>query len=256
MRTVASLTFLACLLLSPVTGDARGYGRGPGHGTSPGNGTGLSTIIATLPYQELSPEEETGLEKMREEEKLARDVYQTLFTKWGMTVFSRIASSEQRHMDAVKALLDKYSRPDPVTDPTPGVFTDPELQQLYNDLVAQGQTSMVDALQVGATIEDLDIKDLYDLLAQTDNTDIQVAYQNLVKGSRNHLRAFVSLIFANDAAYGAQFLTQEQIDAIVASPRERGMVNENGEQISANCRGKGKQRRRASVNSSRLLLVQ
>jgi len=35
---------------------------------------------------------------MREEEKLARDVYLKLFDTWKLTVFSRIARSEQRHL--------------------------------------------------------------------------------------------------------------------------------------------------------------
>lgn len=45
---------------------------------------------------------------MREEEKLARDVYLTFGEKWGLTLFTNIAKSEQTHTDAVKTLLDRY----------------------------------------------------------------------------------------------------------------------------------------------------
>ncbi len=245
----AGLGLVVGLMILPMTCNARGMGMGRGGG----QGAGLSASIDSLPYQELSPEEESGLLKMREEEKLARDVYQALFAKWGITVFRNISTAEQRHMDAVKALLDKYGLQDPVTDPTPGVFTNPELQQLYDTLVQQGSVSMSAALQVGATIEDLDIKDLYDLLDQTDNTDIQLVYQNLAKGSRNHLRAFVSLLTANGDTYEAQFLSQEQIDAIVSSPRERGRIDADGNSVFGS--GRGRQGRNAAQNGVRLLLA-
>ena len=62
---------------------------------------------------------------MREEEKLARDVYLAMDDLWGLRVFSQISWSEQNHMDAVLAVLDKYGVLDPVGDNPTGVFTDP-----------------------------------------------------------------------------------------------------------------------------------
>ncbi len=229
--SIAGLTLMAGLLLTPVHSDARGNGQGRGGGQQPG----LSTVIAGLPMQDLSAEEELGLSRMREEEKLARDVYLTMYDKWNHIVFASIARSEQQHMDAVKLLLDKYNQVDPVAGHDRGVFTDPEMQALYNSLIARGNESLIDALQVGATIEDLDIKDLYDLLEQTDNSDIKTVYQNLAKGSRNHLRAYVSQLSYRNVIYEAQFLTQTQVDDIVTSARERGRLDENGDQVS----GKG-----------------
>jgi hypothetical protein len=204
-----------------MTGEARRVNPG-------GQQPGLSTVVRALPMQELSAEEEVGLTKMREEEKLARDVYQVLYQKWGHRVFSNIAQAEQRHMDAVKALLDKYNLPDPVTDSSVGLFTDPEMLDLYNSLVEQGQQSLIEAFKVGATIEDLDIKDLYDLLEQVDNEDIKTVYQNLAKGSRNHLRAFTTQLSLSGVTYEARFLTEEVINDIITSPRERGRVDANG----------------------------
>ena len=246
MRTInkltgpAALVLATAILVAPVQSDARGPGNGRGQ-------AGLSTVVASLPAQDLSAEEEIGLTKMREEEKLARDVYQVLYEKWGAQVFGNITQSEQRHMDAIKALLDKYNLPDPVTDPSVGVFTSPEMQELYEKLVAQGEQSLVEALKVGATIEDLDLYDLYELLDQTDNADIQRVYENLAKGSRNHLRAFTTQLSLNGVTYEAQFLTQEQVDDIITSPRERGPAGS-----SAGSRGHGRQA--GAMNGSRMLL--
>ncbi len=245
----AGLALVAGMLMAPVDGETRGKGYGQGSGG--GQQGGLATIVAGLPMQDLSVAEEVGLTKMREEEKLARDVYQVLYEKWNQQIFSNIAQSEQQHMNAVKVILDKYSLVDPITDSSIGLFTDLELADLYTSLVEQGQLTLVDALIVGATIEDLDIKDLYDLIEETDNTDIKVVYQNLAKGSRNHLRAFTYQLSIQGVSYEAQFLTAEQLNAIISSPRERGRVDENGEQVSGNMRS---DRQRGAMGGSRMLL--
>lgn len=228
------------MLLTPMAADAR-MGAGGG---SKGSQAGLSSIIANLPYQELSTMEEAGLIHMREEEKLARDVYQTLYEEWGLAIFINIAQAEQLHMTAIKSLLDKYNVPDPIIDLTAGVFPSEDMQKLYDELVEKGKVSSVEALYVGATIEDLDIKDLYDYLIETDNSDIKTVYQNLVKGSRNHLRAFVYQLSINGATYKAQYLTDEEIEDIVTSPWERGMVDEDGNPVTGGNMGGGQGGRR------------
>ena len=136
----------------------------------------------------LSEEEIAGLLFMREEEKLARDVYNQLYTIWGQPIFKNIAASEQTHMDQIKYLLNRYGLTDPAL--APGQFTDPNLQALYNQLIAQGSLSQADALNVGALIEKTDIADLQTHLAQTDQADIQLVYNNLMNASYNHLAAF------------------------------------------------------------------
>ena len=163
----------------------------------------------------LTPEEQEHLVFMREEEKLARDVYSILYETWGSLVFSNIAGSEQRHMDAVLRLLVKYGIPD-TAPPQIGAFNDPKLQELYRQLVRQGQTSLLDAMKAGALIEEVDIKDLRMAIDDTSRTDLRRIYGNLERGSGNHLMTFVSHIEAiSGERYVAQFLTQDEVDEIL-----------------------------------------
>jgi len=181
-------------------------------------------LIAGIPKSDLSEEEKAGLILMREEEKLARDVYITLGEKWGLPMFYNISRAEQVHTNAVKDLLERYDIEDPVENDDKGFFTSPKLKELYNSLVKQGSTSLMDALIVGATIEDLDIKDLDELIAKTDNEDIIVTYKNLNKGSRNHMRAFSRQINNRGDSYSPQFISGSEYAGILNSSHERGYV--------------------------------
>lgn len=192
---------------------------------------GMTPQVASMPYEEVSAAEAEALQFMIEEEKLACDVYTFLYETWNHRVFKNIARSEQTHMNAIQALLIKYGLDDPTLGSEAGVFQSPELAAMYDKLTSKGVVSLVDALHVGATIEDVDIKDLQEQIALSDNTDIRTVYQNLMKGSRNHLRAFVGQLEYNGGSYTAQFLTQEEVDAILAADHERGMVDADGNHI-------------------------
>lgn len=171
----------------------------------------------------VSEQTEADLTFMREEEKLARDVYLTLGEQWQLAVFDNIAESEQRHMDSVENLLDKYEIEDPVLDEsTLGDFTNPDLQSLYEDLLEDGAKSATDALMVGALIEEVDINDLLNALDTETATDVRKVYENLLRGSRNHLRAFVGKLENEGIVYEAQVLSQDEVDDIIDSPTERG----------------------------------
>jgi hypothetical protein len=178
--------------------------------------------INNLPKETLSAAEKTSLLVMREEEKLAKDVYVTLYKKWNLNVFNNISSSEETHTSAVLSLLQKYEIPDPVGNNAVGVFENTTLQKLYNDLVAQGSVSLLEGVKVGATVEDLDIYDLNEYMKNVDNQDITYVFQNLTKGSRNHLRSFYSQILSQNGTYKAQYITQTEFDEIVKSARETG----------------------------------
>ena len=73
-------------------------------------------------------------------------------------------------------------------------------------------------------MEDLDLSDVTRLLGQTDNRDVATVLQNLAKGSRNHLRAFVRQLTANGASYSARYLPAEKVAEIVAAAHERRVV--------------------------------
>lgn len=182
----------------------------------------LNSQVNNLPNEPLNTDERATLSFMREEEKLARDVYIFLYNKWALTIFNNISSSEQSHMDAIGQLLNKYNLPDPVGSNGYGIFSNPVLQNLYIQLTTQGSVSLLDALKAGATIEDLDIYDLKVALTKVDNQDITLVYNNLVKGSRNHLRSFYSNIINAGGTYTPQYITQTEFDAIINSPMETG----------------------------------
>jgi len=210
-------------MFAPITGFAISYGplywnKPPHYGIPYG-----IYYVKNLPKGDLSEKEKEELLYMREEEKLARDVYLTLYRKWKLPIFRNIARSEQHHMDMVGVLIEKYGLKDPAKDGI-GVFTNPHLQELYNQLVARGEKSLIDALKVGALIEELDITDLKKAMANTDNPDIRVVYANLMKGSRNHLRAFTRVLGRFGYSYRPKYLTPGEFKSIVSTPIERGFI--------------------------------
>lgn len=144
---------------------------------------------ALLKY--LTTAEKTGLIRMREEEKLARDFYITMNNKYNLRVFHNISSSEQQHMDALLNLINRYSVTDPVGVNAIGVFSDKSIQELYNKFIAKGNVSAAEALQTGIEIEQMDIKDLQEQIdILIDKTDLLRVYTNLQLASMKHLEAF------------------------------------------------------------------
>jgi hypothetical protein len=181
-----------------------------------GDGT-CQNLIDAVPISDLDSDEEAHLAFMREEEKLARDVYMALYSEYGAQIFWNISLSEERHTNAIKLLLDRYGLPDPAEGNAAGVFSDPGLQKLYSDLVASGKDSLLEALRVGATIEDLDYLDLEEALKNTDNDDLKIVYRNLQDGTRNHMRAFVFQLEAMGESYDAQFIEDATLEEILSS---------------------------------------
>lgn len=208
---------------------------------------GLLSLCSSLPVlaDVLDTGEATHLIFMREEEKLARDVYLTLSELYpAANTFSTIGDgSEQTHTDTVRDMLEKYGIPDPNSDANNlpdsiGVFTGADygwyFAEKYNALVERGTLSYLEALYVGAFIEELDMLDIVGcpkVIVETDNgigegecgleyTDepaLQTMYTHLVEGSKDHLRAYVKNIenFIGAGNYVAQVLTQEEVDAIL-----------------------------------------
>ena len=224
MITLAAALLLLAGTSYSVTGSAR-WGSGGPPGTTP-----------------LSAAEIEELVYMREEEKLARDSYLELGDEWGLIIFSSIAASEQRHMNSLEQMLDKYNIEDPIVDETDvGNFVNHVLQDLYNYLIEWGMTSMMDGLYVGGTIEEVDILDLEEAINVTDpdHEDLIATYENLLCGSRNHLRAFVGQIeMYSGEAYVPFMMSEDQVAEIINSPMEQrcGAGNRKGKGKSKNGR--------------------
>lgn len=197
-----------------------GAGRNGDDGVTELAGSDVAARLDSIPKGRPGADEIAGMVRMREEELLARDIYLALGDRWGTKVFANISSAEQTHTDAVKALLDRYAIADPAADHTSGTFTDPELQSLYSSLLADGSRSLVDALTVGATVEELDLADL--AARASDIADIAWVYTNLERGSRNHLRAFVRQLGRNGADFTPSYIAQSDFDSIISSDTERG----------------------------------
>lgn len=212
-----AIVMLATLLLACNT-ESSNAGYGMQHNAT----NQVSTPASSTAKTPLTQVEREGILLMREEEKLAYDVYLTLYARWQMPIFANISTSEKRHMDSMGRLIANYQLQDPITTTDTGVFTNPALQKLYHELVAQGSQSYVAALKVGATIEDLDIADLMKLNAATERADIKMVYDNLTKGSRNHLRAFTSALQQAGEHYQPQYLNEVLYQQIISTPKETG----------------------------------
>ncbi len=195
----------------------------------------VETDDAALDYNE-----KMHLMFMREEEKLARDVYQTLGTMYpDSVIFGNIDDSEQTHTMAVKAMIEKYGYEDPSTNDNVGAYTGEDFgwyfTEKYNQLVERASISELEALYVGAFIEELDMMDINQcpkVIVETDNgindvnecgkvftdkADIQRLYSSLLDGSDSHLEGYVANIekIIGEGNYQAQVLSQELVDAIL-----------------------------------------
>ena len=166
---------------------------------------------------DLTDAEIEGIRFMREEEKLARDVYLYLYEIHPLRPFLNISKSEQAHMDAISYLIDTFNIEDPVGENPEGVFQNRELQELYNVLIEKGSASREEALKVGALIEEVDIIDLrteLDSIAQ--NEEVIRVFTNLCSASENHLRIFTGVLALYDVEYAPVELSQEEFDRIMA----------------------------------------
>ncbi|NYT20449.1 MAG: DUF2202 domain-containing protein [Methanomicrobiales archaeon] len=222
MKSFAAILILVLILLSagctshpePAPPDISEY-------LTPIDSGNLSRELGPVPAGMLTPAEEQDILFMQEEEKLARDVYAALYEKWQIRAFLNIGEAEQTHLDSMTVLVDRYQIESRISNER-GVFSNETLRFLYDDLVARGSTSSEEALRVGALIEEIDIVDLQEAMTRTGRQDILQVYDNLAKGSRNHLRAFVNVMGQQGISYTPQVLPQDEYQAIIASSAERG----------------------------------
>jgi len=186
MKTTQLITtaFIAAILVaSPMSAMA-----GKGKSTASKRPSTATVVLAPLTDPEIAT-----LKWMREEEKLARDIYVAMSTQYSQNIFKNIAASEQKHFDAIGEKLVLYGIEDPALD-APGFFSVQELQDMYDALLAKGWISYADALEVGVAIEKEDIADLAAAIAGTTSRPLATTYQQLLNSSENHLRSFQKLL--------------------------------------------------------------
>lgn len=187
-------------------------------GTSTFNEVNLKSGF--LGTAELTASDLASLLKMKEEERLARDVYAALYKKWNSQIFSKIFAAENNHLNAILTLLENYGELTPAG--VAGKFEDPEVQALYDKLVSDGSVTLAGAYKTGALIEDMDIKDLETAIAGTTNENVIMVCENLYKGSRNHLRAFNRELTALGMVYTPVYITQDEYNLIINTAVEKG----------------------------------
>ncbi len=170
---------------------------------------------ATTPKENLSSAEKKSLLKMADEEKLAHDVYVKLYEIYKLPVFYNISKAESRHHSVVLEMIKKYDI-DYTEQNETGKFNNPDYEKLYNQLITKGKSSLVDALKVGAEIEDLDIYDLDNAIDnEIDNNDITAVYENIRRGSYHHLKAFTNVLKRYSETYSPQYITESRYNEII-----------------------------------------
>ncbi|WP_321290447.1 DUF2202 domain-containing protein [uncultured Sunxiuqinia sp.] len=169
----------------------------------------------------LSDNDVEGLKWMREEEKLAGDLHTLFNSNYSLRIFANISRSESTHANAVLYLLEQFGIEDPAND-EPGVFANENLQAVFDELKLAGEFSLVEALKVGAYVEELDILDLEQRLEDTANEDIELVYENLLRGSCNHLRAFTRVLARSGYEYQPTLLSEEYFEETIEGEMERG----------------------------------
>lgn len=222
VRSICAAVLVSVLVACGSGDDARPVMTVDAEGVSTIDGRVLTDQLATVPASALSQAEAASLLFMREEEQLAHDVYAVSATLWPPPIFANIAASEATHSSAVKTLLDRYALTDPLAGLPNGTFKTPAFQALYNALVSASRVSLIEALKVGVQIEELDIRDITAQQTAIDNADTLNVYDNLLRGSRNHLRAFMKVLTQQGGTYVPQYISQAEFDAIVNAPMETG----------------------------------
>lgn len=180
-------------------GQGQGQGQGMGQGSGPGSGQGSGMGQGSDPGLEsggtatgtMTEAQKAELAFMAEEELVAHDLYTAFAGLYDTPVFSRVANSESKHLEAVRNLMERYGVTDPTVDHVAGVFSDESLQKLYDELLAQGQANQDGALEAGRTVEKTDIEGLTAAVeGATTAPDARAVYTRLLEASKHHLTAF------------------------------------------------------------------
>lgn len=170
------------------------------------------SLYSTIPLTESEAE---GIKLIIEENKLARDLYIEFYEMWEYDTFNKVSISDALYMDKTKVALERFKINDPVENDDKGVYESLYITKLYRDLLKKGKSDPFEAMRIGTTLEEMHIKDLNDLLENTSNDDLIELYTELKLGAISHIRAFYNLLKKNGLSYEAQFLSNEELRAIL-----------------------------------------
>jgi len=187
---------------------------------------------------------------VREDEKVARDLYFAFFEKYKLKAFENISKAESNHIRAVELLLSYYEIDYPEIGEY-GKFADPTRQQMYDSLLIKGETAL-EAFKVMAQLEEENIVSFGEVLEDIENDNIAIVIENLLKASENHFKAAIRQITALGGEYTAQYMSQEQYSAIIAKGFEQGKryrYLNKGQTTNRGNRLNGEGQRRGAVNS-------
>ena len=168
---------------------------------------------------QITKSEKESLRYMYEEEKLAHDMYSVLSEKYNLPIFKNISKSETYHMSLVENLCLKYDVN--IKKNERGIFENLKLQKVFNQFKIQGEQNLIQALIIGATIEDLDIFDLTEYLNTDTNKEIKDVYQKLLCGSKNHMRAFIRQLKFKETTYTPKYIKNETLLKILNEQHQK-----------------------------------
>jgi|GEM_PF-719649 len=181
--------------------------------------TGIAASFQALPSGTLSDAEIADINYLQEAEKMQLDLYGALASQYSNApVFAALQQNEQAFYTADDVVLQKYGLANPAQG-TPGVYSDTQLQNLYNRLNSQGGL-LTDSYAVAAQSEEIHIADISAALSRTNNSDLQYLYTQDLAISRNNLRSIIAALTAAGGAYAPQYLSTDAFNAIIGSPME------------------------------------
>ena len=149
------------------------------------------TTTATLSDTELA-----DLVLLVKIEKLAYDVYSTLGQTYTTPpILGNITEAENRHWKVLQNLFVKYGETDPTLDEygvdlTTGLYNDADMEVAYQEYIDYGVVSLLQAMETGALIEQLELDKLNSALGNTTLPDLTTIYNNFLSADGTHLTAF------------------------------------------------------------------
>lgn len=154
------------------------------------NDDDLSTNMASYESssKSLSDVEKNDLRFMVEKAKLMKNVYQVMHDTYQTDLFKAIADCKEKHMILFGVRLSKYDVEDPTAYMADDQFASSELQQAYDDFIAERPTDLTQSMLYLKGLEEDHIACIETSLAQIEgNGDIVNVYNLCLIETQAHL---------------------------------------------------------------------